>query len=131
MVNRAATPLHRKLGLRPGDSVCILDAPSGYAPELPLDVVLVELGDGPHDIIQVFFRERATLQASLGALRAQMKPACGLWVCWPKRASRMQTDMSEAVVREVALPTGLVDNKVCAIDATWSGLRLVIRRELR
>jgi hypothetical protein len=60
-----------------------------------------------------------------------MAPACGLWIAWPKRAARVPTDMSDTAVREVALPTGLVDNKVCAIDATWSGLRLVIRRELR
>ena len=60
-----------------------------------------------------------------------MAPACGLWISWPKRASRLATDLDDDVVREVALPTGLVDNKVCAIDATWTALRLVIRRELR
>ncbi len=60
-----------------------------------------------------------------------MAPACGLWIAWPKRASKVPTDMTENVIREIALPTGLVDNKVCAIDQTWSGLRLVIRRELR
>jgi hypothetical protein len=60
-----------------------------------------------------------------------MAPACGLWIAWPKRASGLQTDMTDNVVREVALPTGLVDNKVCAIDDTWTGVRLVIRRELR
>jgi hypothetical protein len=60
-----------------------------------------------------------------------MAPAAGLWIAWPKRASRVPTDMTEHVIREIALPTGLVDNKVCAIDEVWSGLRLVIRRELR
>ncbi len=60
-----------------------------------------------------------------------MAPACGLWIAWPKRASRMPTDMTDQVIRDVVLPTGLVDNKVCAIDDTWSGLRLVIRRENR
>jgi hypothetical protein len=60
-----------------------------------------------------------------------MAPACGLWIAWPKKAAKVPTDMSDNVVREIALPTGLVDNKVCAIDATWSGLRLVIRRQNR
>ncbi len=74
---------------------------------------------------------RVDLESQLGLLRARMAPACGLWVAWPKRASKVPTDMTENVIREVALPTGLVDNKVCAIDEIWSGLRLVIRRELR
>ena len=64
-------------------------------------------------------------------LRAHMEPAAGLWIAWPKKSSGVATDITEDVIREVALPTGLVDNKVCAIDETWSGLRLVIRRELR
>jgi hypothetical protein len=74
---------------------------------------------------------RAELEAELGRLRDRMAPACGLWVAWPKKAAKVPTDMSDNVVREVALPTGLVDNKVCAIDETWSALRLVIRRENR
>ena len=60
-----------------------------------------------------------------------MKPAAGLWICWPKKASKVPTDITEQTIRDIALPTGLVDNKVCAVDAVWSGLRLVIRRELR
>ena len=80
----------------------------------------------------VFFTvEQAELAGRLSELRARMAPAAGLWIAWPKRASRVPTDMTEDVIREIALPTGLVDNKVCAIDAVWSGLRLVIRRELR
>ncbi|HEY5018063.1 MAG TPA: hypothetical protein VII59_14945, partial [Streptosporangiaceae bacterium] len=67
----------------------------------------------------------------LPRLRSRMAPACGLWIAWPKRASGLPTDMSDQVIRDVALPTGLVDNKVCAIDQTWSALRLVIRRENR
>ena len=82
-------------------------------------------------MIVFFVTWRADLEAQLGSLRERMAPACGLWVAWPKRAARVPTDMTEHVVREVALPTGLVDNKVCAIDEVWSGLRLVIRRELR
>ncbi len=82
-------------------------------------------------MIMVFVTERAELDAYLDRLRGRMAPACGLWIAWPKRASGMPTDMSDNVIREIALPTGLVDNKVCAIDQTWSALRLVIRRENR
>jgi hypothetical protein len=88
-------------------------------------------GDAPLDVIICFVVQRAELAAELAGLRARMAPACGLWIAWPKRASKVPTDMSDHVVREIALPTGLVDNKVCAIDHIWSGLRLVIRRELR
>ena len=87
--------------------------------------------DARYDVIVDFVTERADLEADLPRLRAVMAPACGLWIAWPKRASKVPTDMSDDVVREVALPTGLVDNKVCAIDATWTALRLVIRRENR
>jgi hypothetical protein len=88
-------------------------------------------GTGPFDVIVFFTVEQAELAGRLGELRTRMAPAAGLWIAWPKRASRVPTDMTEDVIREIALPTGLVDNKVCAIDAVWSGLRLVIRRELR
>jgi hypothetical protein len=79
----------------------------------------------------VFVSWRAELEAELARLREHMAPAGGLWIAWPKKAAKLPTDMSDNVIREVALPTGLVDNKVCAIDETWSGLRLVIRRENR
>ena len=88
-------------------------------------------GTGPFDVIVFFTVEQAELAGRLSELRARMAPAAGLWIAWPKRASRVPTDMTEDVIREIALPTGLVDNKVCAIDQVWSGLRLVIRRELR
>ena len=88
-------------------------------------------GREPLDVIVCFVTWRADLEERLAALRGRMAPAAGLWVAWPKRASRVPTDMTEDVIREIALPTGLVDNKVCAIDEVWSGLRLVIRRELR
>ena len=78
-------------------------------------------------MIVSFHIARADFARRLPALRAMMGPASGLWIAWPKRASKVATDMTEDVVREVALPTGLVDNKVCAIDEIWSGLRLVIR----
>jgi hypothetical protein len=83
------------------------------------------------DIVLLFVTQRVELKPDLPRVRRRMAPAAGFWVAWPKRDSRVATDMTEDVVREVALPTGLVDNKVCAIDETWSGLRLVIQMENR
>ena len=125
----SGTPLPKKLGIGPGRRVMLVAAP----PEL-VEAIVGEgevVADGPADVIVAFFTERPAFQTALDRLRAQMEPDAGLWIGWPKRASGVQTDMTEDVVREVALPTGLVDNKVCAIDQTWSGLRLVIRKELR
>ena len=106
-----------------GAAGAVLPGPALPGPVLP--------GTGPFDVIVFFTVEQSELAGRLGDLRARMAPAAGLWIAWPKRASRVPTDMTEDVIREIALPTGLVDNKVCAIDQVWSGLRLVIRRELR
>ncbi|MGP7995865.1 MAG: hypothetical protein ACLPKI_00795 [Streptosporangiaceae bacterium] len=132
----SGTPLPAKLGIRPGYLVALVGAPPGFRDllgDLPGVELLDELpGTGvPLDVIVFFTTSRAEYEVELGPLRAGMAPACGLWIAWPKRAARVPTDMTEHVVREVALPTGLVDNKVCAIDQAWTGLRLVIRRELR
>jgi hypothetical protein len=132
----SGTPLPRKLGIKPGHEVAVLGGPADLADSLSgLPGVAPPRrdlsGSDPLDVIVFFVTWRADLEARLGDLRERMAPACGLWIAWPKRASRVPTDMTEHVVREVALPTGLVDNKVCAIDEVWSGLRLVIRRELR
>jgi hypothetical protein len=96
-------------------------------------VVHTELADDDSlfDVIVAFETWRAELEADLDRFRTRMAPACGLWIAWPKRASRVPTDLSDQVIRDIALPTGLVDNKVCGIDEVWSGLRLVIRRENR
>ena len=83
--------------------------------------------DGEADVILAFHTSREALADAMPALRARMDKAAGLWIAWPKRASKLETDLTEDVVRELALANALVDNKVCAIDATWSGLRLVIR----
>ena len=126
----SGTPLPRKLGIKPGHRLVLLGAPDGFDAtlgELPGDVRIARRAAGRADVIVSFHTRRATLERRLPALRALMEPAAGLWIAWPKRASGVATDMTEDVVRAVALPTGLVDNKVCAIDATWSGLRLVIR----
>jgi hypothetical protein len=126
----SGTPLDRKLGIKPGHRVALFGAPSGFEDgtlALPESVSVQRRAGGKADVIVSFHTKRAELARRLPALRAMMEPAAGLWIAWPKRAAKLATDMTEDVVREIALPTGLVDNKVCAIDATWSGLRLVIR----
>jgi hypothetical protein len=131
----SGTPLPRKLGITEGDELVLIGAPQGFEAslgELPGVTVHSDLADvALFDVMVVFVTRRADLEAELDRLRARMAPACGLWIAWPKRASRVPTDMTEHVVRDIALPTGLVDNKVCAINEVWSALRLVIRRELR
>jgi hypothetical protein len=128
----SGTPLPRKLGIKPGHRVALLGAPAGFELDgLPDGVTVVRRASGTADVIVSFHTARADFAKRLPKLRELMAPASGLWIAWPKRAAKVPTDMTEDVVREVALPTGLVDNKVCAVDATWSGLRLVIRREHR
>ena len=132
----SGTPLPAKLGIRPGHAVALVSAPPGFHQVLG-DLPGAELLDGLpaggelRDVIVFFTTSRAEYEAELGTLRAHMAPACGLWIAYPKRAAKVPTDMTEHVVREVALPTGLVDSKVCAIDPVWTGIRLMIRRELR
>jgi hypothetical protein len=132
----SGTPLPAKLGIGEGDEVALIGAPERFEDvlgELPgvssLHTDLAE--DARYDVIVVFVTRRAELEDDLPRLRARMAPACGLWIAWPKRSSGVQTDVTDHVIREIALPTGLVDNKVCAIDETWTGLRLVIRRQNR
>ena len=126
----SGTPLPRKLGIKPGHRLLLVDAPDGFVDGtlggLPEGVRLADDG-GLADVIVAFHTRRATLARRLPGLRERMEPAAGLWIAWPKRASGVDTDITEDVVRELALAQRLVDNKVCAIDATWSGLRLVVR----
>ena len=130
----SATPLPQKLGIKPAARVVLLGAPPGF------DDVLVPLTDGVEvrrrrspsaDVIVTFITSRATLARQMPALGSDVFPAGSLWVAWPKRASGVPTDITEDTIREVALPLGLVDNKVCAITEVWSGLRLVWRRDRR
>jgi hypothetical protein len=128
----SGTPLPKKLGIKDGHKVALVRAPPAFDAtlgELPAGVVPQAglAGKAPLDVIVVFVTRRAQLERELATLRKRMARSAGLWVAWPKKASGVETDMTENVVRELALPTGLVDNKVCAIDETWSGLRLVIR----
>jgi hypothetical protein len=134
MAGYSGTPLAKKLGIKEGSTVAWTGAPAGFdelVDPLP-DGVAVRSRLGPGlDVVVAFFTEAGTLRRRLPALTKAVFPAGGLWVAWPKRSSGVATDITEDVIREIALPTGLVDNKVCAIDDTWSGLRLVVRRELR
>jgi hypothetical protein len=128
------TPLPRKLGIAGGARVALLRAPQGFDAtlgELPPGVETRTQARGSFDVVVFFITARAELERRLDALVRAIRPAGGLWVAWPKRASKVPTDLDENAIRDVALPKGLVDNKVCAIDETWSGLRLVIRRENR
>lgn len=131
MAGYSGTPLPRKLGIKPGHRVLILRAPEGFEPgvlgALPEDVTVARTARGTADVIVAFFDRRAELERRMPALRERMQPAAGLWIAWPKRSSGVATDLTEDVVRELALANRLVDNKVAAIDDTWSGLRLVIR----
>jgi hypothetical protein len=130
----SGTPLVKKLGIKEGQRVAFPQAPDGFRGllgELPEDVTVRARTSGPLDVIVFFTKRRAELERRLPALRRAMEPAGGLWIAWPKRSSGVATDMTEDIVRELGLANRLVDNKVCAIDQTWSGLRLVIRLEDR
>jgi hypothetical protein len=124
----SGTPLPRKLGIKPGHRVLLLGAPDGFdLGELPDGVKLVRAARGSADVILSFHFERADLERRMPVLRRAMVQNAGLWIAWPKKASKVPTDLTEDVVRELALANALVDNKVAAIDQVWSGLRLVIR----
>jgi hypothetical protein len=130
----SGTALPKKLGIKERSTIGFVNAPADFADtlgRLPEGVTARERVRGRLDVIVCFATRRAQLERRIERLKGALDPAGRLWVAWPKRASGVTTDMTEDVVREVALPLGLVDNKVAAIDETWSGLQLVIRRELR
>jgi hypothetical protein len=124
----SGTPLPKKLGIKPGHRVLLLSAPEHFESDtLPEGVKVGRRLGGTADVIVSFHTERADLARRMPQLRAAMEPAAGLWIAWPKRASKVPTDLTENVVRDLALENVLVDNKVAALDEKWSGLRLVIR----
>ena len=134
MAGYSGTPLPRKLGIKEAHRLALIDAPEGFDATLgPLpDAVEVRRSARGHADVAVYFtKSRTAFRKRLPALGRAIFPDGGLWIAWPKRASKVPTDMTEDVVRELALPLGLVDNKVCAIDETWSGLRIVWRKEHR
>jgi hypothetical protein len=131
MAGYSGTPLPKKLGIKPAHRVAVVGAPSGFEEvlgELPDGVVVANaLGATAHDVIVFFVTKQADLQKRFAAIAKRLAHDGGLWIAWPKRSSGVATDVTENTVREVALSGGLVDNKVCAIDDTWSGLRVVYR----
>ena len=134
MAGYSGTPLRKKLGIGEDARVAFPGAPDGFGEllgELPPGVTVRSRASGPLDVIVFFTKRRVELERRLPVLRRAMEPAAGLWVAWPKRSSGVETDLTEDVVRDLGLANRLVDNKVCAIDETWSGLRLVIRLEDR
>lgn len=131
----SGTPLAQKLSLKDGMRAWWEDMPDSVRAEIEAGGVAVNLLSapvGPIDAAHIFVRLRADMEARLLALRPLLAPAGFIWVSWPKKASKVATDINEDGIREVILPaTDLVDVKVCAVDETWSGLKLMIRRERR
>ena len=129
-----STPLPKKLGIKEGARLALVGAPDGFERtlgQLPDRVEVRSRVRAPLDVIVFFTTARADLERRFAKLAAALDPAGALWIAWPKRSSGVETDLTEDALREVGLPTGLVDNKVAAIDDTWSGLRFVIRKENR
>ena len=124
-------PQAAKLGLRPGQRVYLHHPPAGWDLADPPDGLIDAGPDGPADLIIAFFRARAVIAGELDGLARRIYPAGALWVAWPRRAGGHHSDITDNVIRSEALPMGLVDVKVAAIDNDWSGLRLVWRVENR
>ncbi|NVD39413.1 hypothetical protein HT585_11140 [Ensifer sp. HO-A22] len=131
------TPLVRKLGLRDDQSALLLCVPDNLAdiagfPGLAIcDTAMDDRALRRHDYIHVFAVERSELEAAAMRLSASLKPDGMMWISWPKRASKVPTTLTEGVLREIFLPLGLVDTKVCAVDAVWSGLKFMFRKNVR
>jgi hypothetical protein len=127
-------PLGQKLGIRKGDVVAFLDAPDDYGSllgKVPDEVIVARGLKRKLDFIQFFARDRATLERKFPRLKARLKQQGMIWVSWPKASARLETNLSDGIVREVGLKNGLVDVKVCAVDESWSALKFVRRLEDR
>ncbi len=131
MAGYSGTPLAKKLGIKDGSTVALLDGPPSFDRELDLGlldgVVVRPQLRGPLDVIVVFVKNRAELERRFPMAKRALHEKGGLWVAWPKRTSGTATDLTENVVRDIGLAAGLVDTKVCAVDDTWSALRFVYR----
>ena len=128
----SGTPLAQKLSLKGGLTVWFSEMPDSVRTEIgPLDLIERSSMSTGLDAAHVFVRERLIMEALLRDLRTLIAPAGFVWVSWPKKTSKRPTDITEDIIRAIALPMGWVDVKVCAVDSIWSGLKLVIRKELR
>ena len=134
MAGYSGTPLAKKLGIKEQANVVAVDAPSGYRKllePLPAAVRFSSKIDKTVDVVHVFSTKKAELTRALVSYRKTLGPNAAVWVSWPKKSAKVATDITEDVIREVALPLGFVDIKVCAVDDVWSGLKLVVCKELR
>jgi hypothetical protein len=134
MAGYSGTPLAKKLGIKDGTRYRVSGAPASFQELLepwPTGAVEVDRVDARTDIIHIFEKSRAGLSKALAAVLKKMRPDAAIWVSWPKKSSKVATDITEDTIREIALPMGLVDIKVCAVDEVWSGLKLVVRKENR
>ena len=130
MAGYSGTPLPQKLGIKPGARLALVRAPDGFERALnplPDGVRLRTQARGAQDVVLFFATRRAELERRFDGLARTIEPAGGLWIAWPKRTACVATDLREGIVRELGLAHGLVDNKVCAVDDVWSGLRFVYR----
>jgi hypothetical protein len=130
----SGTPLTKKLGFKERSLVLLVDAPKDYArlvAPMPAGVQFISKPSQAVDIAHVFVSRRSTLSKHLSQLRKTLNVRATIWVSWPKKTAKVTTDITEDTVREVALPLGFVDIKVCAVTDIWSGLKLVVRKELR
>ena len=134
MAGYSETPLPQKLGIKPGLTIVAINAPANYRRLLgtiPEGATFSNRLRSDSTLVHVFIRKHSELANRLPVLREKIADAGAVWVSWPKRSSGVPTDVTEDVIRAVALPLGFVDVKVCAIDETWSGLKLMVRRENR
>jgi hypothetical protein len=134
MAGYSNTPLAKKLGIKEGFSVLLVNAPAQYrallAP-LPALVRFKSTADSSTNLVHAFASERSALARLLPTLRKKLSHETAIWVSWPKKSSKVATDITEDTIRAIALPLGFVDIKVCAVTEVWSGLKLVVRKELR
>ena len=131
MAGYSGTPLVDKLGIRAGARMALLSAPDELVLDLPPGVIVAAQLRGQFAVVLLFTTERAVLQRRIHRIGEAIFPAGAAWIAFPKRAAKVPTDMTEHVVREVVLPLGLVDTKVCAVDETWTGLKVVWRKDQR
>ncbi|HSF18924.1 MAG TPA: DUF3052 domain-containing protein [Vicinamibacteria bacterium] len=131
MAGYSGTPLPKKLGIKEGQRVGLLNEPRGFAKilgELPPDVSMVSASRGrDYDVVLLFAADRASLASALPKAKKKMAPATALWICWPKKSSPLASDLDENRVRADGLAAGIVDVKICAVDEDWSGLKFVYR----
>jgi hypothetical protein len=134
MAGYSGTPLPKKLGLKPGMTLVAIEAPSAYRSwlgEIPADLAIVSTSNEQVEAAHIFATRKVILKKHLVAFRRRLEQSGFIWVSWPKKASKVETDITEDVIRDLALPLGFVDIKVCAVNDVWSGLKLVIRKSER